>query len=154
MAMKKERESLASMVKDLKSMQDLSKARQESKDDSGKKHKERMDAIKKRIDEDVRNRDGGRQMPRRAEQNQSSQDTKSSNTQSSKESPAATNAQGQPKGSLAEQTERNFGSEGSRQFKTGKMTRNLGTERGRTVADRYMDQEDKKKKGGSSVVGS
>jgi hypothetical protein len=131
--------SLASMVAEIKQLRQKVETRNSGQDDISKKQKERMDAIKKRINEDVRNDSnaGGRRMP-----NAPQQQSKSSAQQTEKKSPAITGPQGETK------SEQN-------NFNTSKMTRNMGdTDRGKNIAQRYMDNEDKKKKGGSAVVGS
>ena len=149
--------SLASMAEELRQLRKKVEARNTGTDEASKKQKERMDAIKKRISEDVRNDSnaGGRRMPTTQQQ------AKPSSNESSKESPAATTKVEQA--SFKEdstdwrQTPGTERIKGSGRVQKGiaanRMNKYVGRGREHSYSN-YMSEDEKKKKGESNVVGS
>jgi hypothetical protein len=151
--------SLASMAEELRQLRKKVETRNAGEDDASKKQKERMDAIKKRISEDVRNQEnaGGRRMP----SSQQQQQTQSSAQQSDKKSPAATTKVEQA--SFKEDSTDWKQTPGTERIKgSGRVQKGISANRfnkyvgkGREHSyENYMSEDEKKKKGESNVVGS
>jgi hypothetical protein len=156
----KKPQSLASMAGEIRELRKKVEARNAGTDEASQKQKERMAALKKRMNEDVRNEPnaGGRRMPNRAEK---PQESKSSAQQASK-SPAATTKveQANFKDDSNIDWNQKAGSEkvkgGARVQKgiaKGRMNKYAGEGRQHSY-NNYMAEEEKKKKGESNVVGS
>lgn len=156
----KKPQSLASVVQELKELRNKIEARTAGTDEASVKHKERMEALKKRMNEDVRNEPnaGGRRMPSSAKT-----ETKSSAAQSeSKTSPAQTTKV--EKANFKDDSNIDWkqqpgaekikgGARVQKGISKGRMNRYVGEGRQHSY-ENYMQEEEKKKKGESNVVGS
>lgn len=153
-------QSLASMAGELRELRKKVEARNSGSDDASVKQKERMDAIRKRINEDVRNSPnaGGRRMPSSPQQ---AQESKSSVKRASK-SPAATTKVEQAnfkddsgidynqKPSTKEPSSANKVRGG---ISKNRFNKYVGEGRQHSY-ENYMTEDEKRKKGESNVVGS
>lgn len=142
-------QSLASMAGELRELRKKVEARSSGTDDTSVKQKERMDAIKKRINEDVRNNPnaGGRRMP----SSPAKQESKSSAQEPIKMSPAAKTMVEQAQNPSTEQPS----SAKKVQKGIGKNRFNKYAGEGRQHSyENYMTEDEKRKKGESNVVGS
>lgn len=143
-------QSLASMAEELRSLRNKVEARSSGTDETSKKQKERMDAIKKRINEDIRNEPnaGGRRMPSNTQQ---PKESKSSAQESIKMSPATKTMVEQAQTPSIEQP--SSAKKVQKGISKNRFNRYVGEGRQHSY-ENYMTEDERRKKGESKVVGS